>query len=312
MLGGLKQTMMAPQRTTRRATITKRQRDIWSEWLLERRFGGDAEQMKPTMEYLYRVRDRVLEYANLKDNDTLLDVGCGDGLIGFGALEKSSTVRVIFSDVSEDLLEHVQGNAREMGVLERCQFVHAAAENLQPIANESVDVVTTRSVLIYVKAKQQAFHEFYRVLKPGGRVSIFEPINRFGHPEPPDLFWGYDVTPVAEIAQKVKAVYRRLQPPESDPMLDFDERDLVVFVERAGFKEIHLELEIEIKPKDERVTWDALLQTAPNPKVPTLEEVMQERLSSAERERLIAHLKPLVEAKQGVTRSAVAYLWAVK
>jgi arsenite methyltransferase len=59
-------------------------------------------------------------------------------------------------------------------------------------------VVTTRSVLIYVKDKRRAaFEELHRVLKPGGRLSIFEPINNFTYPEPPHLFGGSDVTPVA-------------------------------------------------------------------------------------------------------------------
>ena len=42
-----------------------------------------------------------------------------------------------------------------------------------------MDIVTTRSVLIYVEDKRRAFEEFFRVLKPGGRISLFEPINRF-------------------------------------------------------------------------------------------------------------------------------------
>ena len=287
-------------------------RDIWSWWLLHRRFGGDIEQMKAAMTQLYQIRDRVLAYANLKSHDVLLDVGCGDGLIGFGALQRLDTVQVIFSDISDDLLERVQEIAQEMGVLNRSRFIHAAAENLHPLADASVDVVTTRSVLIYVKAKQQAFHEFYRVLKPDGRISLFEPINRFSYPEPPDVFWGYDVAAVMAIAQKIKSAYRRLQPPDDDPMLDFDERDLVTFAERAGFRGIQLTLEIVVQPKATWMTWDALVQTAPNPRVPSLDEMMQAVLSPAEREQFIAHLKPLVEAHQGVTRSAVAYLRAWK
>ena len=41
------------------------------------------------------------------------------------------------------------------------------------------DAVTVRSVLIYVAAKAASFREFARVLRPGGRLSIFEPINRW-------------------------------------------------------------------------------------------------------------------------------------
>ena len=51
-----------------------------------------------------------------------------------------------------------------------------------------------------------------------------------------------------EIAEKVKALYLLLQPPNTDPMLDFDERDLIAFAEKAGSKEIHLELQVDVKP----------------------------------------------------------------
>ena len=68
----------------------------------------------------------------------------------------------------------------------------------------SVDVVTTRSVLIYVKDKARAMREFYQVLKPGGRVSLFEPINVLMSLADPDLFSGYDVTSVRTLAAKVR------------------------------------------------------------------------------------------------------------
>ena len=78
--------------------------DIWIQWLLKGRFGGDPERMKKMFDWLYPVRDKVLSHINLEVEETLLDVGCGDGLIAFGALEKFETCRVIFSDISEDLL----------------------------------------------------------------------------------------------------------------------------------------------------------------------------------------------------------------
>jgi len=167
--------------------------DIWSEWLLKRRFGGDAEWMRKVMDHLYPIRDRVLRNANLKAGGILLDVGCGDGLIGFGALLQQPASSVIFSDISADLLDHARQLAQEAHVLERCRFVEASADNLTAIPDGSVDAVTTRSVLIYVDAKPAAFREFYRVLKPGGRISIFEPINRFDWPEPDHVFSGFDV-----------------------------------------------------------------------------------------------------------------------
>jgi arsenite methyltransferase len=292
-------------------SMTDSQKDIWSQWLLKRRFGGNPEQMKIGMERLYAVRDKVLSQVHLEQNEILLDVGCGDGLIAFSALERFETCRVIFSDISEDLLNHAETLAQDMNVLDRCQFVRASADDLSLFEGGSIDAVTTRSVLIYVSAKQKSFNEFHRVLKDGGELSIFEPINRFAFPEPPNRFGGYDVTPVAELAQKVEAIYQRIQPPDTDPMTDFDERDLVAYAEKAGFSKIHLELQIEVKPH-ENADWSAFLHTAGNPKIPTLEEAIQEALTPSEAEKLKNHLRPLVESKQGTRRFAVAYLWAVK
>lgn len=291
------------------------QKDIWSQWLLNRRFGGDPARMKMMLDFLYPIRDRVLSHIHPGENKILLDVGCGDGLIAFGALEKFDGCRVIFSDISEDLLNHAEALAQEMNVRHRCQFVRASADDLSMFEDGSIDAVTIRSVLIYVPAKQKAFHEFHRVLKDGGQVSIFEPINRFAFPEPPNRFGGFDVTPVADLAQKLVAVYQRLQP-DTDPMVDFDERDLVAYAEKAGFSRVHLELQIEVKPIEvtppSDAEWSAFLHTAGNPKIPTLAEAMEQALTPAEIEKFTSHLRPLVEAKQGTRRSARAYLWAVK
>lgn len=293
--------------------MTKENQDIWSRWLLERRFGGNRAAMQAALtQYLYPWRDKILSHANLQEGEILLDVGCGDGLIAFGALEKVTTSRVIFSDISQDLLDHAESLAQEMNVLDRCQFVNVSADDLSMIEDASVDVVTTRSVLIYVSAKQQAFQEFYRVLKPGGRLSIFEPINRFAYPEPLHIFCGYNVQPVAEIAQKLKAHYERIQPSDTDPMGDFDERDLVSFAEHVGFNEVHLELKIEINPMPDKMTWEQFLHYAPNPKVPTIEEAMQEALTPEEANALSLVLRPLVEQGQGIRRGALAFLWATK
>lgn len=286
--------------------------DMWSQWLLHRRFGGDQTALQEALtKYLYPIRDKILSHANLGKGETLLDAGSGDGLIAFGALEKVPTSRVIFSDISQDLLNHSQSLASQMNLLERCQFLNASADNLSSLSDATIDAVTTRSVLIYVSAKEQAFHEFHRVLKPGGRLSIFEPINRFAFPEPPGQFMGYDVRPIREIAEKLEALYQSIQPPDTDPMTDFDERDLVRLAEEAGFKEIHLELQVEIKPHDGG-DWEKLIRVAGNPKIPTIEEAMHQVLTPEERETFVSYLRPLVDAGQGVHRSAAAYLWAVK
>jgi arsenite methyltransferase len=289
--------------------LTLAARDKWAEWLAERRYGGDPETRRRLRAELVPTRDRVLDLARLEDGETLLDVGCGDGLIAFEALRRGAGT-VIFDDISTDLLDLCSREASELGILERCRFVEAPADDLAPIEDASVDVLTTRSVLIYVRKKGDAFREFARVLRPGGRISLFEPINRFSR-RAEGTWAGYDLSATGEIGDKIRAVYEAIQPPDSDPMLDFDERDLIRLAEEAGFFPITLQLEARIEPAEPRA-WEVFVRTSGNPNIPTLEEAMDEALRPSERDALVAHLRPLVEQGRGEWRMASAHLAAVR
>ena len=294
--------------------MTETSTDIWAQWLLHRRHGGDTSRLEKTLARLCPIRDKVLDHVGVTQRELLLDVGCGDGLIAFGALAMNPTIRVIFSDISQDLLDHAASLAHQMSVADRCECLCASADDLSALGDRSVDGVTARSVLIYVADKRRAFQEFARVLRPGGRLSIFEPINRFGEPQPAHMFWGFDVTPIVEVAGQVKAVYREIQPLDMDPMMNFDERDLVAYTEAAGLRSINLHMDAEVKPlsecEDLELTWDSFMRTAANPKIPTIEEALAEVLSEKEAAEFIAYMRPLVESKSGTFRLATAYLWA--
>ena len=94
-------------------------------------------------------------------------------------------------------------------------------------------------------------------------------------------------------------------------MLDFDERRLLELASEVGFKEVYLELHSKITPPTRQTDWETFLRIAWNPKIPTLEEAMQEALTPTERESFVNHLHPLHESRQGVIKFSVAYLWAV-
>jgi arsenite methyltransferase len=204
--------------------------DKWADWVLDRGHGGLSEEERSDLAYLIPIRDRVLTNARIREGDTLLDVGTGEGLIAFAALDHVAEGKVILSDISKPLLDHCRSLAERAGVLDRVGFVQASADDLSPIADQDVDVVTTRSVLIYVDRKDVAFQEFHRVLRPGGRLSLFEPINRYFE-APEDDFWGFDASPVRELVAKMNAYEGRNgdDASEDDPMMNFGERDLFEF-----------------------------------------------------------------------------------
>jgi arsenite methyltransferase len=283
--------------------------DKWASWLLTRRDGGSAALREQHAPGLAAFRDGVLDGARVVPGDVVLDVGCGTGLIGFGALALvGDRGRVVFSDVSQDLLDECRRRAEGDP---RCSFVRADASDLSGVADRSVDVVTTRSVLIYSDRRAGAFAEFFRVLRPGGRLSIFEPINRFAvRRRPGDLFGAGRGSGVDDLLDKVLGAFREAS--SDDTLVDFDERDLLDEAEAAGFTAIELDYRARLDvPGEPFGDWEALKRTAPNPLAPTFGEAIGAALSSAERARLDAAMTALQGTPTRHTM-ATAYLRARK
>jgi arsenite methyltransferase len=289
--------------------------DRWARWLLHDRFGGDEEARRRNITGLEPFRDRVLTDALIAPGDVVLDVGCGDGLIGFGAIPLvGETGRVVFTDVSDQLLERCRQIASELEVTDRCRFILSPAETLDGVDDRSVDAVTTRSVLIYVDDKAAAFHSFWRVLKPGGRISLFEPINRRFAALNQETLFGFEVAPVADLAARVRAVFEATALPDG-AMMGFDETDLLHLAESAGFSDVNVTLELSSTILSPFIlsSWDQVMMMSPNPNAPTYGEAIHQALTSDEAQRLERHLRPLMErGAKSRNRAALAYLTATK
>jgi arsenite methyltransferase len=290
--------------------------DRWRRWLVDSRTGDDAQQQHLLSSFLYPLRDELLNRAQIRPGETVLDVGTGAGLIGYGALDRVGPAgQVIFSDVSPDLLGHCQAAVIAEGLLDRSDFLQASADDLNGVGDASVDVVTTRSVLVYVADKAAALHEFHRVLRPGGRAVLVEPIT----PVPADggFYLGYDLSPVRPIAAKLSAYYTAVAAGAGpagggDPLLSFDDWDLLDLAEAAGFGQIHLEVRVDVQAPRPPCPWDRFLRMAPNPLLPTFGQVLGQALDPDEAGQLTSYLRPLVESGRGRRRQALAGLAAVK
>ena len=285
--------------------------DIWSKWLLESRFGKQHD-----LTYLKSLRDRVLENANLTGDETLLDVGAGDGLIAFGALEHlGPSGRVILADISPPLLEQSRSIAERMNVLDRCQFVQASADDLSDFPDNSIDVVTTRSVLIYVTDKLRALREFYRVLKPGGRISLFETVT-LPQLRQTDEKWagvGTSVYPAKDLEPINDLVSRFISGLNFSATKSMGTTDHIGYLhlcEQAGFTTPDVELHLAARKRS--ADLETLLSQSLNPHFPTPAEHIEKIFTPAESERFIAHLKMLVETGAGVSRSSNVFIRATK
>jgi len=127
-------------------------------------------------------------------------VGAGEGLVGFCALARFPHKGVVSPDISQGLVERCAQLATGLGAPDMCGSTAGDAIHL-PFREAVFDTVTTRSVLIYIRDKRRVFREFYRVLKPGELVSVFEPINRLSQDE--RGFRGYDSSGVSNLARRM-------------------------------------------------------------------------------------------------------------
>ena len=297
-----------------------RTRDVWSTWLLHDRHGGDALHEQGLRAQVDRYADRVIDGLALSGGQVLLDVGTGDGLVAFRAIDRiGPSLRVVLTDVSADLIRHAQTRAAASDVTAQCRFIEGSAERLVGIEDASIDALAMRAVLAYVHDKRAALLEAHRVLKPGGRISLAEPLLQ------DEALSAIALRKVAEsdddseghAAIRLLHRWKAAQYPDTmellcaNPLVNHSERDLLVLFQECGFRDIHLELHISVRHCD-GVPWDTFLASSPHPLAPTLDRILADRFDPNERLAFERLLRPSVEAGVDNAIDRLLYLTAGK
>lgn len=110
-------------------------------------------------------------YAQIKQGDTVVDLGSGAGNDCFVARALvGETGRVIGLDFTESMVEKARQNAGKLGY-SNIEFILGEIEHM-PIPDDTADVVVSNCVMNLVPDKEKAFRETYRILRKGGHFSI--------------------------------------------------------------------------------------------------------------------------------------------
>ena len=113
-----------------------------------------------------------IKFANLKDGETVVDLGSGAGIDAFLSANKvSKSGKVIGIDMTDEMLDKARKNAKE-GNYTNVEFRKGDIENNIPVDDNTVDAVISNCVINLTTDKTSAFREVHRILKQGGRMVI--------------------------------------------------------------------------------------------------------------------------------------------
>jgi len=132
-------------------------------------------------------RKKAVQLASVKPGDTVLDIACGTGDLTeqFAA---TPAAQVLGIDFTPAMLEIAREKVKNRPYAPKVDYREGDAMNLA-VPDASAEVLSIAFGIRNVAEPRKAFAEFFRVLKPGGRLIVLE----FDRPRTPPMSWGYDL-----------------------------------------------------------------------------------------------------------------------
>ena len=170
-------------------------------------------------EYLFRdhtpeITSALFPSGTSAPGTTLLELGCGPGLYACSFAKKFPQISATGIDLSRPLLRRARTRANNLH-LQNCHFHEGDAQALKELP-QSFDAVIVSRLFLIVQDRTAVLAEIFRVLRPGGRCFIAEPMSGFRTSIPLGAMWL-----LARLTASPFTRYREPQQAEVMPRADF-------------------------------------------------------------------------------------------
>ncbi|MBN1622235.1 MAG: methyltransferase domain-containing protein [Endomicrobiales bacterium] len=120
----------------------------------------------------HKMLDLAVKMSKVKNNEKILDIGCGTGLLSLKFLKKAHCF-IEAADISGEMLSIFRKKVNRLGLRDKINFRVKEAEKMN-FKNNTFDVVASTVTLHHVRDKYSTIKNIYNITKPGGRFVIGE------------------------------------------------------------------------------------------------------------------------------------------
>jgi tocopherol O-methyltransferase len=142
--------------------------EIWGEHMHHGYYGPNGTQKKDRRQAQIDLIEELLNWAEVKTPENILDVGCGIGGSSLYLADKFHA-RATGITLSPVQAARATERAQELNLSNRSQFLVADAQAM-PFEDNSFDLVWSLESGEHMPDKTKFLQECYRVLKPGGKL----------------------------------------------------------------------------------------------------------------------------------------------
>jgi sterol 24-C-methyltransferase len=178
------------------------------------------------------MENHLFDTLGLKDGAQVLDAGCGVAHVAIHMAEKGLRVQGI--DIIDRHILKAKRNIEAQGMQDAVTVRKMDYHHLDAFAAASFDGIYTMETFVHATDPERVLREFLRVLRPGGKIALYE----------------YDHRDLSTVSKGLRNSMNKVNEYAAMPTnTRFDEGVLEKMLEEAGFEDVKLEdLSVHIRP----------------------------------------------------------------